>query len=879
MTRDSTKFRSRKLDPRRSLPVYRASQLKDLDDATTLARTLTEVATGVEKEEEKELHLQAAISLFATTGASAVHIPTPDANQTIPEGEYLRLHPRRTVVTTGVATIAAKETSPASADTYPPCLPRSLIRCSAQVEDSIGCPYNVDDEDAAWLHAFRDGFAAGKSAVLDTATAAAAASAANAAVVSPPAKKRARTKSAGTAATAAAAAAASAAAHTPSRLVLTDDLFERCMHVLEALMNDRTSWMLTTPGFEQELEQADFISVTEALPAEIHINEFERPDYVPPSRATAAAAARAKALAQAQALQQAASLAAAAHVPAALAIPNAGPATVKSSRASSTTPLEAPARASRVSQLAARAAAAAGTVRGQPLVMPASRGTATDDMPSMTELLNRRVDDEFRKRKAAEEQFEDVSLFPKQILVGMPPPAATTATATTPGPAYVPPPGVTSRSGSTAAGQIMARQQRVAAAMPTGTPTPPATPSAPATPAIAAPPVPLSASSSVASLAAGPPAATMSPAPLVPRLPPSIMYPLAWRAYAAQMLVRGYPSPYAVPPSMPTTTTTTTTSASATSADTPAMPPLATAVYSPGAWPSLPAYARFAPGHQHAWLYPYAARSAALAEARSIASRLKSAESTSQPTSPISAPTTPALRHPLVHGPAAALPFPSLPGQGTVVLPLPTPEPALETTTTTTRSLTVATMSASLTTTASPTASTPAKTLASILVTRGPPSPSSSPLSNGAAEPPADPPLLIHPSIIAAARSVSPAPPLSPASVLSEDPLADKPVALPATLPTAAPAAGPLTMTPLTPPPGIGVGPSDQLFADWLTKEQMVLDGNDASNEDGADEPMDVDGKSKDTSVAAWIMRKRVGRNGRVFLERRCAPGTRWGNV
>ncbi|KNE56609.1 hypothetical protein AMAG_02399 [Allomyces macrogynus ATCC 38327] len=1063
MARESTKFRTRKLDARRTLPVLRASQLKDLNDATTLTRTLTEVATGVEKEEEKELHLQAAISSFATTGASGVYIPTPDANQTIPEEEYLRLHPRRTAPTTGVATLAAKDSPPPTSDAYPPCLPRSLIRYSTQVEDAIGCSYNVDDEDAAWLHAFRDGFAVGKSAVLDSAIGAASAPAVNAAaVVSPPAKKRARTKSpaspqkAAKAATAAASAAAAADAPVPPRPALTDDLFERCMHVLEALMNDRTGWMLTTPGFEQELEQADLITITEALaavqdrpdlagspssptsasfssmaslsalptaardaidpvePVETPFNatalsearaagsaaaasalshitlplpspatssaahvawwlphiypwwshrrrtrrnrplapivriedpnprnetdpyvcfrkretkvmrktrrsdaqagthlrklrgelamarallalvharesartqvlvrdrsvfearvqlravkrklgvndekEFERPDYVPPSRATAAAVARAKAIAQAQALQ-AAALTAAAHAPAALATPNAGPATVKS-RASSTTPLEAPARAPRASQPAARAAAAAGTVRGQPLVLPAGRGAAVDDMPSMAELLNRRVDDEFRRRKAAEEHFEDVSLFPKHILVGMPPPAVGAST-TTPAP-YVPPLGVTSRSGWTAAGQIMARQQRVATATSTLT----ATPSASATPTAPGTPVPLSTTSSVASLVAGP-AAPMPPVP--PYLPPSIAYPLAWRAYAAQLLVRGYPSPSAYPPAVPAT-------------DAPAIPPSASAVYSPGAWPSLQAYARLAPGQQHTWLYPYAARSAALAEARSLTGKLKPAESASQPTSPPT-PAAPVLRHPLVHGPAV-LTHPTLTGQSTVVLPLPTPEPAAVETTARSLAGSASPLSTAATT---PTASTPSKTL----VTRGPPSPSSSPLSNGAVDPPADPPLLMHPSMMAAARSASPAPPLSPASVLGEDPLAEKPVVPHAALMTAGPAVGPSPTT-ATPsdktlpalPPGIGVGPSGQLFADWLGKDRMILDGDDdeADGEDqnGADEAMDVDGSAKGAPVATWIMRKRVGRNGRVFLERRHAPGTRWGNV
>ncbi|KAJ3375010.1 Enhancer of polycomb-like protein 1 [Allomyces arbusculus] len=1065
MARESTKFRTRKLDARRALPVLRASQLKDLNDATTLTRTLTEVATGVEKEEEKELHLQAAISSFATTGASGVYIPTPDANQTIPEEEYLRLHPRRTVPTTGVASLAAKDSPPPPSNAYPPCLPRSLIRYSTQVEDAIGCPYNVDDEDAAWLHAFRDGFAAGKSAVLDSAIAAASAPAANAlAVVSPPAKKRARTKSPASPqkAVKAAAAAAAADAPAPPRPALTDDLFERCMHVLEALMNDRTGWMLTTPGFEQELEQADLITITEALaavqdrpdlagtpssptsasfssmaslsalptaardaiepvepvetlfnatalsearaagsaaaasalshitlplpspvtPLAVHVawwlphiypwwshrrrtrrnrplapivriedpnprnetdpyvcfrkretkvmrktrrsdaqagthlrklrgelamarallalvharesartqvlvrdrsvfearvqlravkrklgvndeKEFERPDYVPPSRATAAAVARAKAIAQAQALQ-AAALTAAAHAPAALATPNAGPATVKS-RASSTTPLEAPARAPRASQPAARTAATAGSVRGQPLVLPAGRGAAVDDMPSMTELLNRRVDDEFRRRKAAEEHFEDVSLFPKHIFVGMPPPVVGAATmTTTPVSTNVHLPGVTSRSGSTAAGQIMARQQRVAAATssPTAMPSASAAPTAPGTPA------PLSTSSSVASLVAGAAAAAPLP-PVPPYLPPSIAYPLAWRAYAAQLLVRGYPSPYAYPPAVPAT-------------DAPAVPPSASAVYSPGAWPSLPAYARLAPGQQHAWLYPYAARSAALAEARSLAGKLKPAESASQPTSSPT-PAVPVLRHPLVHGPAV-LTHPTLTGQGTVVLPLPTPEPAAVETTA--RSLAGSASSPSTAAT-TPTASTPPKTL----VTRGPPSPSSSPLSNGAVDPPADPPLLMHPSMIAAARSASPAPPLSPASVLGEDPLADKPLIPPAALMPAAPAVVPSPTSTTTTsdktvptlPPGIGVGPSGQLFADWLGKERMILDGDndEADGEDwtGADEAMEVDGAPKGTPVATWIMRKRVGRNGRVFLERRRAPGTRWGNV
>jgi hypothetical protein len=47
------KFRSRKLDYRRPLPIYQASDIPDLDEEAH--RAVPVVATGVEKEEE-EVH-------------------------------------------------------------------------------------------------------------------------------------------------------------------------------------------------------------------------------------------------------------------------------------------------------------------------------------------------------------------------------------------------------------------------------------------------------------------------------------------------------------------------------------------------------------------------------------------------------------------------------------------------------------------------------------------------------------------------------------------------------------------------------------------------------------------------------------------------------
>jgi hypothetical protein len=45
-------LRSRKLDNRRPLPVYHACELEDAAEVTPVGRNMTQVSTGVEKEEE-----------------------------------------------------------------------------------------------------------------------------------------------------------------------------------------------------------------------------------------------------------------------------------------------------------------------------------------------------------------------------------------------------------------------------------------------------------------------------------------------------------------------------------------------------------------------------------------------------------------------------------------------------------------------------------------------------------------------------------------------------------------------------------------------------------------------------------------------------------
>ncbi|OZJ06851.1 hypothetical protein BZG36_00048 [Bifiguratus adelaidae] len=132
MTRTSSphapRFRNRKLSNKHQLPIYRASELPDLDEFS-VQRHVTEVETGVWKEEEVEHHLQAAMSAsqaaVTTGGVAPLYIPTPDASKLI--ADYDKCHHRK----------------------FP--APSALIRFSAVVEDCIGSSYTMDEEDEAWL--------------------------------------------------------------------------------------------------------------------------------------------------------------------------------------------------------------------------------------------------------------------------------------------------------------------------------------------------------------------------------------------------------------------------------------------------------------------------------------------------------------------------------------------------------------------------------------------------------------------------------------------------------------------------------------------------------------------------------------------------------
>ncbi|ORY36872.1 hypothetical protein BCR33DRAFT_742537 [Rhizoclosmatium globosum] len=115
-------LRSRKLDFKRRFQVFRWTEALDLDESVSLGRGVPVIKTGVDKEEEDEHHLQAALNANQAGVASkqTVSIPVPDA-------------------------------SPASLTT------RNIIpTLIAQMDDYVGCPYCLDEIDDAFLKEWKE---------------------------------------------------------------------------------------------------------------------------------------------------------------------------------------------------------------------------------------------------------------------------------------------------------------------------------------------------------------------------------------------------------------------------------------------------------------------------------------------------------------------------------------------------------------------------------------------------------------------------------------------------------------------------------------------------------------------------------------------------
>ncbi|ODV93790.1 hypothetical protein PACTADRAFT_45786 [Pachysolen tannophilus NRRL Y-2460] len=122
------RFRQRKISVKQTLQVLKQSDLPDLETEDQ-QRELQQIETGVEKGEEEEEHLQkvinAARAKIAGSQVEQVYIPTPDASKTWPEASKYY---------TGTFV-----------------LPATYIKFSATVEDTCGCPYNMDEEDEIFL--------------------------------------------------------------------------------------------------------------------------------------------------------------------------------------------------------------------------------------------------------------------------------------------------------------------------------------------------------------------------------------------------------------------------------------------------------------------------------------------------------------------------------------------------------------------------------------------------------------------------------------------------------------------------------------------------------------------------------------------------------
>ncbi|KAK4994296.1 Enhancer of polycomb-like protein 1 [Elasticomyces elasticus] len=116
--------RQKKLNTKTSLPIVREDEI-DPSAEDDPQRIVGKVETGVEKGEETEHHLQAIISASVTGRVTQVYIPTPETKTS--NVQYSALYPKR----------------------FSP--PQTYIRFSSTVEDCIGVPYCMTEDDLAFL--------------------------------------------------------------------------------------------------------------------------------------------------------------------------------------------------------------------------------------------------------------------------------------------------------------------------------------------------------------------------------------------------------------------------------------------------------------------------------------------------------------------------------------------------------------------------------------------------------------------------------------------------------------------------------------------------------------------------------------------------------
>lgn len=147
------RFRQRKISVKVSLPIYNQKEISGPDselepsqlhhlssNATLQPRDLHAIETGVDKNEEDEVHLQQVINAAqrvllgsnkegskGDTKSSSVYIPTPDASRIWPD-------------------------APKYYKDQVFLQPESFIKFSATVEDTLGVEYNMDEQDEEFFN-------------------------------------------------------------------------------------------------------------------------------------------------------------------------------------------------------------------------------------------------------------------------------------------------------------------------------------------------------------------------------------------------------------------------------------------------------------------------------------------------------------------------------------------------------------------------------------------------------------------------------------------------------------------------------------------------------------------------------------------------------
>ena len=127
------RFRQRRISVKQTLQVLRQKDMPNLDREEQ-QRELQHVETGVEKGEEEERDLQAVMHAADARFRSGkknvkdVSIPTPDASKTWTDESALYSLKYQ--------------------------FPKDYLKYSATVEDTCGCPYNMDEDDSDFLLKF-----------------------------------------------------------------------------------------------------------------------------------------------------------------------------------------------------------------------------------------------------------------------------------------------------------------------------------------------------------------------------------------------------------------------------------------------------------------------------------------------------------------------------------------------------------------------------------------------------------------------------------------------------------------------------------------------------------------------------------------------------